>query len=425
MPFPFLATRLGVACLAVALTVGAAAAQATDAPLLRLEDAFARALRDAPALEASEQARRAAEANVRQADRALNPTIELGAENFGGWSSFQWIERTEATVSFSQSLEMGGDREARTQLAGAGVKAARLDGALRRQDLLFAVETAYVAAQVGAANLVVANDRLVVAREIVATVERRVKAARDPLMAASRSQALLADAEIAVTSARLAAEAARQQLASYWGGDASFSVDLSGFSAPTSVSGQSLNTAGSPEIARAQVEEERATANLAVERARAQPDPTVSAGVRYFSEYDEAAFVVGVTIPLTWWDDNSGAVDRAAAERSKVRFEAEALRRNVEREAASASAQIDIAQAEITAIDARLVPAAEQALLRAREGYAAGAFSYLDVLDAQRVLVEARLRRNSALGSYHRARAALARLTGAYAGVELAREISR
>lgn len=425
MSFPYRATRFGVAGLAVALTAGTAAAQVADAPPLRLEDAFARALNDAPALDASVQAQRAAEAGLRQADRAVNPTIEFGAENFGGWSSYQWIGRAETTLSFSQSLEMGGDREARTQLAGTQVRAAKLDGALRRQDLLFEVETAYVAAQVSAANLAVANDRLVVAQEIVATVDRRVQAARDPLMAASRSQALLADAEIAVTSARLAADAARHQLASYWGGDAAFTVDLSGFTKPAPAVGDTASVAGSPEVVRAQVEEERATANLAVERARAQPDPTVSAGVRYFNEFDEAAFVVGVTIPLTWWDDNSGAVDRAAAERSKVRLEAEALRRNVEREAASASAQMGIARAEVEAIDARLLPAAEQALQRAREGYAAGAFSYLDVLDAQRVLVEARLQRNSALGSYHRARAALARLTGAYVGFEPAREISQ
>jgi cobalt-zinc-cadmium efflux system outer membrane protein len=419
------APRFGVAGLAVALTVGTATAQQTDAPLLRLEDAFSRALNDAPALEASEQARRAAEAGLRQADRAVNPTLELGAENFGGWRSFQWMNRAETTLSFNQALEVGGDREARTQLAGAGVRAAQLDGALRRQDLLFEIETVYIAAQLSAADLVVANDRLVVAREIVATVDRRVQAARDPLMAASRSQALLADAEIAVNSARLAADAARIQLASYWGGDAAFTVDLSDFTRSAPAVGGATSIIGSPELARVQAEEERARANLAVERARAQPDPTVSAGVRYFNEYDEAAFVFGVTIPLTWWDNNSGAVERASAERSKVRLEAQALRRNLERETASISAQMEIARAEVEAIDTRLLPAAQQALQRAREGYAAGAFSYLDVLDAQRVLIDARLQRNSALGSYHRARAALARLSGAYADVEPAREMSR
>ena len=176
---------------------------------------------------------------------------------------------------------------------------------------------------------------------------------------------------------------------------------------------------------RARAAQEQANAAIAVERAKARPDPTLSAGLRYFNEFDEAALVVGVSIPLTWADNNSGAIQRAEAERSKLRLEGEALRRNVEREAASALAQVEIALSEVDAIDARLLPAAEQALARAREGYNAGAFSYLDVLDAQRVLVDARLQRNAALGSYHRARATLARLSGAYSAAMPAPEISQ
>jgi cobalt-zinc-cadmium efflux system outer membrane protein len=425
LSFQSLAAAFLAVGLAVSRTAGAATAQKAAAPVLGLEDALARALDDAPVLQASEQARRAAEAGVRQADRGINPALAFGAENLGGRSTYQWIDRAETTVSFSQPLEVGGDREARTRLARAGVSAAKADAALRQQDLLFNVETAYVVAQVAAANLLVAIDRLTVAKEIVATVDRRVQAARDPLMAASRSQALLVDAEIALATAQLSAEAARRQLSSYWGGDADFVLDLAGFSAAAAGSNGPAAEAESPEVARAHVEEERASATLALERAKAQPDPTISAGVRYFSEYDEAAFVVGVTIPLTWSDNNSGAVDRAEAERSKLRLETEALRRNVEREVTSTKAQIEIARSEVEAIETRLLPVAQQALERARVGYAAGAFSYLDVLDAQRVLVEARLRRNSAVGSYHRARAALARLTGAYSGAAPDWEISR
>jgi outer membrane protein, heavy metal efflux system len=425
LSFHFLAARFRVVGLAVALTAGAAEAQIVGMPVLKLEDAFSRALGDAPTLQAAEQAGLAAEAGVRQADRRINPTLGVDLENAGGQNAYQGLDRAETTLSFNQTLEIGGARKARTEMARSGVTATRAETALRRQELLYAVETAYIAAQVSASNLAVANDRLVVAKEILATVERRVQAARDPLMAESRSQALLADAEIAVTSARLTDEAARRQLASYWGGEGSFSVDLSRFVDLARQPGLAAGAAASPEIARARAEEERASAAVAVERAKGRPDPTVSAGVRYFHEYDEAALIVGVTIPLTLWDNNSGGVGRAEAERSKARLETEAIRRNIEREAASAAAQIDIARTEIEGIDARLLPVAQEALARARQGYAAGAFSYLDVLDAQRVLVDARLKRNSALGSYHRARATLARLTGAYSGATPEREVSR
>ena len=62
---------------------------------------------------------------------------------------------------------------------------------------------------------------------------------------------------------------------------------------------------------------------------------------------------------------------------------------------------------------------------RAREGYAMGGFSYLDVLEAQRALTDARMRRISALRSYHRAEAALARIAGARADRAPSEETSR
>jgi len=420
-----LAIPCGIVCLAVLLTAGDAVAQAAGAPLLRLEDAFARALSNAPALQAANEASRAADAGIRLADRRINPTLDIGVENAAGSGAYHLLDRAETTLSISQTLERGGDRAARTGLARTEANAVRADGAVRRQDILLDVELAYITAQTAAADLAVANDRLAVAKEIVATVDRRVKAARDPLMAASRAQALLSEADIAVTSARLADEAARRRLASYWRSEAAFSIDLSSFGNLAAKDAPESGANASPEITRARAEEDRATAAVQVERARVRPDATVSAGVRYFHEYDEAALVVGVSIPLSIWNTNSAALDRAEAERAKSRLETEALKRNVARELASAAAQIDIARAEVESIDAQLLPAARQTLDRAREGYAAGGFSYLDVLDAQRVLVDAQLRRNATLASYHRARAALARLTGAYAGAAPAGEISR
>lgn len=156
--------------------------------------------------------------------------------------------------------------------------------------------------------------------------------------------------------------------------------------------------------------------------ARAKQDPTLSAGLRLFNDIDETAFVVGISIPLGIFDNNSAAIDRAGAQKQQARLETDALRRSLAREAASARSQLEIARAEIEALDARLLPSAEEAVARAREGYEQGGFSYLDVLDAQRVLSDARLQRISALHSFHRAHAALSRLTGGYASAALSQE---
>ena len=413
MSFHTCATRAGFACLVAIVATGEAHAQAPAQATLTLQDAFTRALADAPAIQASDMARLAAEAGARQADRAPNPTLDITAENLFGSGLYSGIDRAETTFALSQRLEWGEDRQARTSLAAADIGVARAGGDVRRQDLLYEVELAYLGAQKAEADLQVALERAGVAREVVATVQRRVDAARDPLMAGAKAQAVLAEAEINVENARRISEGARARLASFWGGDVSFIVDAAAFGGAraTPLTGQ----LASPELALASAEAERAAAAVGVERSRAEQDPTVSGGFRYFHETDEVALVVGFSIPLGVNDRNNGGIARAEAERSRLRLEGEALRRNIEREASSARSQMEIAQAEVDAIDTRLLPVAEKALAYARDGYNAGGFSYLDVLDAQRLLVEARLQRNSALHSYHSARVTLARLTGAYA----------
>ena len=408
------AALVGAACAACLASGQVAYGQAAaDGPQISLADAFARSLGETPVVRASEAAREAADAGVRQADRGINPSIDFLLENALGTGLYQGIDRTEATLTFNQTLEWGGDREARTQLAVRQGNSIRALGDVARQDLLHDVEIAYVDVQRAQADLQVAEERLALAREVAATVQRRVEAARDPLLASSRSNTLVADAEIAVENARLADAAARDHLATYWGGASNFQVDMSTFD---TVSGLFVDSASlAPEIAVARAAQQEAEARIAVERARSTLDPTVSAGLRYFRDGSEAAFVVGFSIPLGVNDDNSGAVARASAESSRARLEGEVLQRNIERQAASARSQMNIAAREIVAIDERLIPAAEEAVERARDGYNQGGFSYLDVLDAQRVLSTARLQRISALDSYHRARTALKRLLGGYA----------
>jgi outer membrane protein, heavy metal efflux system len=157
----------------------------------------------------------------------------------------------------------------------------------------------------------------------------------------------------------------------------------------------------------------RAEALVDVERARAIPDLDLQAGWRQFGERDETALVFGLSVPLQLWDRNSSGVARARAESARAGYERAARERALGREQAMLAAQSETARREAAALESRIIPASERALAQAREGYAMGGFSYIDVLDAQRALVDARLRRISALRSFHRAEASIARLGGA------------
>ena len=134
---------------------------------LSLSEALTRSLTGTPLLKAEEAARDVAEAGVRQADRKPNPSIDFLVENAVGTGLYQGLDRTEATLTYNQTLEWGGDREARTQLAVRQGERIRASGDLARQDLLYDVELAYINAQRAQADLAAAGIPATVIESVV------------------------------------------------------------------------------------------------------------------------------------------------------------------------------------------------------------------------------------------------------------------
>ncbi len=402
------------ALIGVASVVGFAceAAAQTQGDLLTREAALINALGDDPNIAAADAASRAADAGVRQAGRWNNPTIEVQRENFEGSGLYTGAERAETTYSLSQPFELGGDRGARRSIAQRDRDIAQIGAALQRLDVAEEVEHAFIDAQAAEASRIVAEERLVVARELADAVNRRVQAARDPFMAGSRAQARLAEAEIEAEAARRGAISARQRLASYWLGSGGFQVELASFE---EVSAEAPTAVASLDLALADAEARRAAAQVGLERARSIPDVDLQLGYRDFEETGETALVAGFSMPLQLWDRNTDNIARARADRDRAAHQRDARARAIAREAALLASQIETARLEVQGLDTRVLPSSEEALRFARDGYVRGAFAYIDVLEAQRALADARLRRIESLRSYHRALASLARLTGVHA----------
>ena len=216
------ARLIGVALATSVLAASGAGAQPT-APSLSLSEALSRAATSDPSRSAREARILAGQAGVRQADVRPNPSLGVDLENFAGTGAVSLLDRTEATVSYQQTLERGGKRQARTSLARSHLAVTRWRGLVRALDTLRDVQVAYAEALGAEADLVIAEARLIAVQSAQRDVERRVKNARDPLFAGSRAEAVTAQAEISRDAARAAAEAARARLAAYWAGGANYS----------------------------------------------------------------------------------------------------------------------------------------------------------------------------------------------------------
>lgn len=404
--------KLFCAALFGLAAVGAAKAQPDGqaSNLLTRGDAIARALKGDPGVAAAGESLRAAEALARQARLRPNPSLEVQLEDFGGSGPVSGFDGAQATYSLSQEIELGGDRRARTSFADRETGAARIRAGLSELDLSEAVELAFVEAQAAEALAAIAQSRLEVAKDFSNAVDRRVRAARDPEAARARVSARLAETEVEAETTQARARAAKTALASYWGGAEDFSLETTTFFSPAPRNG---NNSASPDIALAEAERESAAARVEIERAKRVPDPNVRAGFRQLREIDESAFIVGVSVPLPIWNRNSGAIAAAKADANRAEYAVAARERELAREIAYLSSQAEATRVQIKAYAERIIPASERALNQSLSAYRQGGLSYIEVLDAQASLTEAKMRQISALLTYHRAEAKLARRMGA------------
>ncbi len=391
-----LRAALFAGAFALALSTAALAAEA-----LSLREALMRAAAFDPSIPATQARLDAAEAGLRQAGVRPNPTVGIDLENFAGTGSISLLDRSETTLYYQQTLERGGKREARTDVARAEIMLAGARGDVRSLDLLAQVQTAWIEALATQAQVSVAEQRLEIALRLERDVSRRVAAARDPLFTGERARTAVAQARIAFDQAREAARNARAALAAYWGGDPDFTLDTTPFftldlSAPPPLG-------ETPDLMMLVAERDVATARIQLERSRSVQDPSVRGGVRYFGDGNEAAFIVGGSIPLGRYDTNKGAIEQAQALRVAVERDLDVARIEREREIARLTARRAAAATEIARIDAGVLPSADRAVRLVRDGFnrGGGAFTYMEVVEAERAIIDARARRIDLLRSIH------------------------
>ncbi|WP_241004585.1 TolC family protein [Brevundimonas fontaquae] len=388
---------------------------------LSLAEALSRSAASDPAQAGAQARARAGEASVRQADVRPNPTLGLMVENFPAFGGGDILGRTETTLSYEQRIERGGDRPARVSLARSEGALVAATARVRRLDRLEQVQRAWAEALAAEAEVAIARERLDLAEQFQTEVQRRVDMARDPLFAGARAEAELAQAQIDFDQAEIAARIAKISLAKFWEGPANFSLGGTAFE-DTSAARVIIDGVAQADLDIFVAQRDIARAQVAVEQARRTQDATVSVGVRHFWEGQDLGLVVGGSMPLGRYDQNTGAIDRARAEGIAAEGDLSAARTEREREIARLQVQLSARASEARRIEEETLPQAERAVRLVREGFNRGGFTYNDVISAQTALLQTRDRRVQVLKQFHIDRARLDRLTGAHGDLIVASE---
>jgi outer membrane protein, heavy metal efflux system len=378
----------------LACATAPAFAQSPPATDLTLPQALELALAHNPELAAAAAEVEVRAGNHRQAGLRPNPELALEVENFAGQEELRGTESAETTLQLSQLVELGGKRGRRLQLAGREEAMADGELAVQRLELISATRKAFVQLLAAQQGLALAEEQVRLAEGVFATVEARVSGGKVPAVERQRAEVDLAVARSGAVQAGLALAEARQSLALQWGGDEPWTPKavgtLDGFPTLPALATLTARLDQAPEAARWQQEAAASQARIALARASAVPDLTLSVGLRQFQQNDDTAMVAGLSLPLPLFDRNQGEIAAAGAALNQSRHRQQAALARSRAALANGHAALVAAQGQARILREQVLPAAQGAFEAAELGYQVGKFDYLSVLDAQRTLFEVR-----------------------------------
>ncbi|TAJ96823.1 MAG: TolC family protein [Candidatus Manganitrophaceae bacterium] len=253
-------------------------------------------------------------------------------------------------------------------------------------------------------------------KQVAGIVSERVRVGKVSPIEETRANVTLSAAQIELDRVQRQLGATRNRLAAGWGSTRpqfeKVEGDLASVSPIPTLEHLAQRLSQNPDLARWAVEISQRQAMIALEKSQAIPDLFISGGVRRFTDTNDNAFVVGVTIPLPIFNRNQGRIMEAEHRLRRAEEERRAAEVRVTTALAESYRALSTSHAEVRALEANVLPGAESAFEVVNEGYRLGKFGLLDVLDAQRTLFGARAQYLSALRGYHQAVAEVEGLVG-------------
>lgn len=361
--------------------------QGASAQPLTLESALQTAFSNNPDMAAAEWEIDIAQGARIQAGLIPNPVASWDAEDTRRNS------RT-TTLKLTQTLELGGKRGARIDVATRAQDAAALTLEQRRNALRADVIEGFYGALRAQERLDLAQRSLALAERGLVVANGRVTAGKTSPVEATRAQVQLSEIRLEFNRAQMGLTDAYRRLAAATG---AASPDFQSVAAQTRIAptlpppAQLLaRLEQTAELRLAELHIVQGEALLGLEKSQRIPDLDVSIGSQYDASVRERVNVVGVSMPIPLFNRNQGnvlAANRRVDQARDLRNAAELRLRTETRQA------LDLwqtANTEVSSFNQHILPAAQSAVDSATRGFEMGKFNFLDVLDAQRTLIAAR-----------------------------------
>lgn len=399
---------------------------------LTLQDAIHATLQHNPQLTAYEFRTKALAGEQQTA--SLKPQLRLASqvENIAGSGDFKGVDAGELTLSLSSVIELGGQRDARIGLVTARQQQLVSSQRVLTLDLLTQVTQQFIAIAAAQEQLKFLQQTQQLARENVTSLTKHVQIGRTPEAALLRAKASLARAILDVQKTQQQLNSERVKLSAFWASSVSTNtqstnaqptipaltftkVEADLLSLPPLVPLPALisQLEANPDLAVLGDEIFLRAAELKQAQAERKTNLEWNAGVRRLQVSDDAALVLGVSMPLGAAKRASGAIATANAQQAVAEQEQSTARLKLHAQLISLHGAYEHALAEIKSVRRDLLPLLQQALAATTEGFQQGRYSYLELNLAQRELLNEQLALIASAAHAHVLHAEMERITGA------------
>ena len=322
-----------------------------------------------------------------------NPGLSITAENLKFTGPVAFGRLYEVGVAYSETIELGGKRKLREQVAAATISAAEarfadamrkgiaevkrlyFQAVLARRDIQVATENQQMFQQLVQLNLVRFQQGAIPEADLIKVRLERIK-----------FDSALKQAELGFKQAmfRLAERLEDDAVAKQ---DVAASLDLELFNPNLDLL---LGTAlrERPDVQAAEREVGATRERILLEEARAKPDISPFAGYKRVATDDTVMF--GVTIPLKVRDRNQAGIARAQADEKAAVALLEVAKSHTVEEVNAAYAAFQTAREQVQTFRDELLNQADESRAIALAAYQEGATPLLSVLEAQRTRAEVR-----------------------------------
>lgn len=379
---------------------------AIDSSRLKLNDAILIALANNPKLKAIGMEISAFQAAALQAKSYPNPEIGIELENFLGSGIFNGLGGSENTFYITQNFVLGNKLS-----TGRDVELLKSDLASwnlekERINLITEVRKSFIIISSLQHQNKLNKQLLQLSLDFQKDLERRIRAGKVSPAEVVRASLISTSLEIEIQNKEMEYASQIQHLKSLLGKHeikfnsveniCNLKYDIPKFSELRRL------IVNSPNLAPFKTDLKRAEKEVLLQEAISTPDLSVSVGYRRINETSDNVMIMGASMPINIFNNNSGNIERAKIKVDQTKYNYKSTINSSEARLSLLINNINGFETMIEKLETESLPKAREAFEIISEGNLVGRFTVLDVLDSQRSLYELESQFVNAVADYNR-----------------------